>query len=244
MSFRYQILLIIIAATLSGCNIASNHHQGKVIVCLTFDDQDSSVYQVAVPIMEEFGYHGTLFVNSGNLGDAGKMSSGQVDELYRDLGWEIGGHSLNHDLLPSLSLAEAQASIITDWQNLKAMGWNPQSFALPFGYCPQAFYPTLNRHYKYLRGSSDFPMICPLNYQGLGYLPWQSDWEAATAKDRVLRGVSRGENLVIIGFHTFDLGAKYSTIDCDSGEFRSFLQWLKSHDITVLTLREAMVELQ
>ena len=243
MSFRYLILLIIISIALSSCNVIDNDYKAEVIVCLTFDDQDSSVYELADPILEEFGYRGTLFVNSGTLGETGKMSAEQVRELYQIRGWEIGGHSLNHDLLPSLSIGEAMNSIVTDWQNLCDLGVDPQSFALPFGYCPQELYPILGKYYKYIRGSNDFSMICPLNKHALGYLPWQSDWTAANAEDRVIRGMSLGENLVIIGFHTFDRDAKYATIDCDSKEFRSFVQWLKSHKIEVLTLREAMEKL-
>lgn len=207
---------------------------------LTFDDQHHSIYDKAFPLMKKYGFRGTLFVNSGRFGWQDLMSVQEICILGLEEGWEIGGHSLYHENLSNISEDEAIHSVTQDYNNLKSLGLNPVSFALPKGQCPLFLYPYLNSLYKYIRNSFDYSMHHPINTQNLGYLPFQTGWTASEIKARIYRGIASNEALIIIGFHRFDADTSIFTDNCSSEEFRNTLRFLKDNKFRVLPLKEAL----
>lgn len=65
---------------------------------LTVDDAFTSFYEVGLPIVKEYGYPLTLFVNTDAVGSNGYMSWEQLKEA-QDAGVAIGNHSATHDYL-------------------------------------------------------------------------------------------------------------------------------------------------
>jgi peptidoglycan/xylan/chitin deacetylase (PgdA/CDA1 family) len=98
-------------------------------VSLTFDDGDASQYK-ARPMLATRGMHATFYVSSGNK----TISWAQVTDLYGD-GNDIGGHTVNHVDLTSSSLTYDQKvrEVCDDRQTLAQRGYDPVSFAYPFG---------------------------------------------------------------------------------------------------------------
>jgi hypothetical protein len=209
-------------------------------VVLTFDDQHISVYENALPLMQEYGFRGTSFVNSANLGSQNLMTWDHVRQMELDFNWETGGHTLHHEQLNQLSLEEAKASILNDKLSLLNNGLQPESFALPRGQCPSQLYSFLMDLYPNIRGSSDFAMFKPLNRKALGYLAFQTGWNAEVVKHRIIRGIASGESLIIIGFHRFDAEDEGYTDSCTSEVFRDILEFLKHNQLEVLPLKEAV----
>ena len=106
---------------------------------LTFDDAQATQYQ-AKQVLADHDMHGTFFVNSDDVcvtDCAGEwnMTWDQLDALAAD-GNEIGGHTLAHaDLTDgTIPLAERQRQVCEDRANLAARGFDPVSFAYPFGH--------------------------------------------------------------------------------------------------------------
>jgi peptidoglycan/xylan/chitin deacetylase (PgdA/CDA1 family)/sulfur relay (sulfurtransferase) complex TusBCD TusD component (DsrE family) len=99
---------------------------------LTFDDGNVEHSTVVQPMLQSHGMKGTFYVNSGLVGNAGKMSWAQVQALA-STGNEIGGHTLDHPDLTTLSTADATTEIANDRQNFIAHGITPTDFAYPFG---------------------------------------------------------------------------------------------------------------
>lgn len=104
----------------------------KTVVSLTFDDGNADQFTNAAPMLQSHGMHGTFYINSGLIGQAGKMTWDQVHQLAGQ-GNEIGGHTLDHQDLTTLTTAQATNEIVQDRQNLIAQGFNPTAFAYPFG---------------------------------------------------------------------------------------------------------------
>ena len=67
-------------------------------VVITFDDGYRDVYQHALPVMERYGYTGTLYLIVEQIGVGGYMNKKQLKELV-DRGWEVGSHSETHSNL-------------------------------------------------------------------------------------------------------------------------------------------------
>ena len=71
-------------------------------VLLTFDDGYLDNYTVAAPILHKFGFTGTFYLVTGQVGSGEYMSWEQVAGLAR-LGMDIGSHTVSHPDLTTLS---------------------------------------------------------------------------------------------------------------------------------------------
>jgi peptidoglycan/xylan/chitin deacetylase (PgdA/CDA1 family) len=104
---------------------------GQVIVSLNFDDGLSSQLQAAA-ILEARGMRGTFYLNSTRLGQSGRLTVDQARTL-QGAGHEIGGHTLTHPRLTSLSADDQRKEICNDRVALLNAGLRVTSFAYPFG---------------------------------------------------------------------------------------------------------------
>ncbi len=114
-------------------------------VLITFDDGYANNFEIAAPILKEFGFPATLFVVVQTVGWDNKwhdpasetripmVSWTQLKEL-RAAGWEIGSHTMNH---PNLQKTEPKV-ISIEMEKSRAvinefLGETPDTFAYPYG---------------------------------------------------------------------------------------------------------------
>ena len=98
---------------------------------IQFDDGVADQYGT-LPILNAHGMHATFYVNSGVVGDAAHMSWDQVTDLVT-AGNEIAGHTLTHANLKKLKTPAARQEVCGDRVALFDQGFQPVSFAYPFG---------------------------------------------------------------------------------------------------------------
>lgn len=123
------------------------------VVAVTFDDGFRSVGERALPLMEELGMPGTVFVPTSFAGQEGPMAWPGIsqwlgtphekelvpmswDDLRRlgERGWEIGSHSRTHPRLTSLGDSELREELEGSRVDCEdAMGRPCTSLAYPFG---------------------------------------------------------------------------------------------------------------
>jgi peptidoglycan/xylan/chitin deacetylase (PgdA/CDA1 family) len=104
---------------------------GPVIVTFGFDDGYADQYNTR-SILAQHGMHATFYVNSGVVGDSVHLTWAQLTDLYSD-GNEIGGHGLTHANLKNLKGTALRQEVCGDRVNLFNQGFQPTSFAYPFG---------------------------------------------------------------------------------------------------------------
>jgi peptidoglycan/xylan/chitin deacetylase (PgdA/CDA1 family)/glycosyltransferase involved in cell wall biosynthesis len=116
-------------------------------IVLTFDDGYLDNYTNLLPLMQQYGYRGVLYL----LGDfevrhnqwdlaadpteprAELMSEAQK-QAFVAAGWEIGAHTLTHPRLAGLPAAEAAHELAASKAELeRRLGINILSFAYPYG---------------------------------------------------------------------------------------------------------------
>lgn len=121
--------------------------QGKArgrVAAITFDDGFLSVYQYAMPILDDLGFHATNFFVSSRMGldNAWDNERAQRDKImtFDDMrewavhGHEVGGHTLDHLHLKDIPLKEARRQIVENKKKLEQELAAPlMSFAYPFG---------------------------------------------------------------------------------------------------------------
>jgi peptidoglycan/xylan/chitin deacetylase (PgdA/CDA1 family) len=103
----------------------------SVVVSLTYDDGTADQIQ-AGSLMGKYGMRGTFYINSGRLGSAGYMRVSDALDLQA-AGNEIGGHTVSHADLPTLSTDEARRQVCNDRVNLLNAGLTVKNFAYPYG---------------------------------------------------------------------------------------------------------------
>jgi peptidoglycan/xylan/chitin deacetylase (PgdA/CDA1 family) len=101
-------------------------------VVISFDDGYLDVYQNAFPIMEHYGFTGTVYIVANRLESDGFLQVEQLKELL-DHGWDVGSHSMTHTEL-TLNHALVRMEILQSRLDLEnALGIKVFSFAYPFG---------------------------------------------------------------------------------------------------------------
>jgi len=101
-------------------------------VAITFDDGMQDIYTTAFPIMQHYGFSGTLFLIAAWINGEGVMNTAEIQEMISG-GWEIGSHSMTHfDLTSDYSQLRYQ---LFDSKNKleKMFGVPVNTVAYPFG---------------------------------------------------------------------------------------------------------------
>jgi peptidoglycan/xylan/chitin deacetylase (PgdA/CDA1 family) len=102
----------------------------RTVVSLTFDDGNAD-QQAAVNTMNILGLKGTFFTTTGFVDGAGYFTRAQLTSLAAS-GHEIGGHSVTHPDMTTLSAAEAGRQACNSRATLSSWGFSVTSFAYPF----------------------------------------------------------------------------------------------------------------
>jgi len=237
---KIVLTLTLIITVLFSCRFTTRTGKHETIVCINFDDNALSVYENALPIMNQYGFRGTMFVNSGLVGRTNRLSWIQLDSLKNYHGWEIGGHTLHHELLSDLSYNEAEQNIKSDYLNLKAHGLNPKSFATTYGHCPTEYYQIISKYYKNTRTCFNIPMYVPLDRNLLGCFSMTNEMSAQYIMNRITMGLVEGENLIILLFHEVsDQNISYLS-NCTPATFAEIMRRLNELKVKVMPLHEAV----
>ena len=109
--------------------------EGTVVV--TFDDGFRDFYSEAHPVMRDHGFRATVFLATGFIGGKFKgerecLAASEIRELLGD-GVEFGSHTVTHPQLRELTLAQAQAELVTSKNTIEEMlGKNVELFSYPY----------------------------------------------------------------------------------------------------------------
>jgi peptidoglycan/xylan/chitin deacetylase (PgdA/CDA1 family) len=108
---------------------------------LTFDDGYEGVYSGAFPVMQKYGFQGTVFLIAEDFGSQAPgtgrafpiITADEVNELLR-AGWQIGSHTVTHPKLSECSDEQVEYQVFDSKKILEnRFGANVMTFAYPFG---------------------------------------------------------------------------------------------------------------
>lgn len=125
---------------------------GRPTAAVTFDDAHRSVFTHALPLLERFGFPGTVFVPTAYAGTGRPMAWAGYDRwlgtphepelacmdwdelrALRDAGWEIGSHTRSHPRLTTLPDAELDSELQGAREDCEAaLGQACVSLAYPY----------------------------------------------------------------------------------------------------------------
>ncbi|TIH33026.1 polysaccharide deacetylase family protein [Subtercola vilae] len=117
-------------ATAAASPVTSAVAKPLTVVSLTFDDGNVD-QKAAASTLAQYKLAGTFFINSGFIGGTNYFTVADLSAL-KAAGNEIGGHTVSHPDLTTLSAAEAKRQICSDRINLTNWGFAVSDFAYPF----------------------------------------------------------------------------------------------------------------
>ena len=102
-------------------------------VVLTFDDGYENNYTTLLPILEEYGMKGTVYMITNRIGREGYLTWNQLRDMQAR-GMEIGSHTANHIPLTTLSREQQRdelrlSKLMLEWKGMKTI----YSFSYPNG---------------------------------------------------------------------------------------------------------------
>lgn len=117
--------------------VVAHWNQGQPLpsrpVVLTFDDGYPSVYSQAFPILKDFAFTATLFINTAKLDKPNGLTTARLAEMV-GAGFEVGSHTINHLDLTGVSDKVLAREVAGSREGLaQALGRAPVSFAYPAG---------------------------------------------------------------------------------------------------------------
>ncbi len=121
------ITLSELAALRAGLISAPSHP-----IVLTFDDGYRDFYQNAFPILRAHGFHATIFVITGFVGQERYLTWEMITELDRSGLVEIGAHTVHHPDLTTLPHPETEIRACTEILE-RAVAHAVTAFAYPAG---------------------------------------------------------------------------------------------------------------
>ena len=130
-----QSRIVAAAALAAGSLLASPaiaHAAPLTVVTIQFDDGNADTIQWIDGSLNTHGFHATWYVNSGSIETAGHLTWAQLTSVSQ-AGNEIASHTVNHVDIKKLKLAQARIQVCQDRVTLAAHGFQPESFAYPFG---------------------------------------------------------------------------------------------------------------
>jgi peptidoglycan/xylan/chitin deacetylase (PgdA/CDA1 family) len=124
----------------------SGRRSSEKPVVLTFDDGFSDFATAAVPVLQEFHFHATMFLPTAFIGKSAArrqfngrdcMTWAEARRLQRE-GMEFGSHTVSHPKLVKLSWPEVESEVTNSKDEIEQqLGCAVPGFAYPYAF-PQA----------------------------------------------------------------------------------------------------------
>jgi peptidoglycan/xylan/chitin deacetylase (PgdA/CDA1 family) len=214
------LVLCLMATTVASASLLSNK---TAIVTISMDDIYDGQYKYAYPILHDRNINATVFVNTGNVGQtAGNgtityLTDPQLTEM-RDAGWEIASHTVTHPDMTTLNNSQLEYEVKGSKNYLIAHGFNPQTFAYPYGKYNDDVTQVVKKYYVIARntnqGMNPIPLdITSFNLEGRGV----DNQNEIVIKGWIDEAIANNQWLVLY-FHNINASGYINTSATEGGQ--------------------------
>jgi peptidoglycan/xylan/chitin deacetylase (PgdA/CDA1 family) len=126
----------------------------KPMVSITFDDGWQSVYDRALPLLNQHGFRSTQYVNASSIETPNFMTAAEVQQMH-DAGHEFAAHSYDHVDLTSIGTDRLDEELRRSEEALAAAGLSTDNLAPPYGRSDPQVDWYASKYYNIVRGTDD-----------------------------------------------------------------------------------------
>jgi peptidoglycan/xylan/chitin deacetylase (PgdA/CDA1 family) len=126
----------------------------KPMVSITFDDGWQSVYDRALPLLNQHGFRSTQYVNPGSIETPNFMTAAEVQQMH-DAGHEFAAHSYEHIDLTSIGTDRLDDELRKSEEALAAAGLSTDNLAPPYGRSDAQVDWYASKYFDIMRGTDD-----------------------------------------------------------------------------------------
>jgi peptidoglycan/xylan/chitin deacetylase (PgdA/CDA1 family) len=222
---------------------------GVVTIC--FDDCHGSVYTLARPKMDQYGYPGMAYAIPDQVGLAGNLTTAQLQALERLNGWEVGGHATTtaaHNqagAFTALTAEQVDAEMVQmkTWLNSAAYR-GADHFAYPQGLFNPTVLDATARYYRTGRLAAApraNEMLPPVDL--LKLRAWTSGNDLPTLQG-IVDAARAGGAWAIIVFHVITTGAVSDPQNqTTKANFDAFIDYINAQGVPVRTVTDVLAAL-
>ncbi|MEW1820414.1 fibronectin type III domain-containing protein, partial [Arthrobacter sp. NPDC080031] len=228
--------LLLIGFSIVYINVPAHAALPKTIVSLTFDDGNADQLP-AEQLLKSLGLHGTFFITTSWIDNPSWLTRANLNSIAAD-GNEIGGHTITHPDLTTLSTSAATNEVCGGRTTLASWGFNATDFAYPFAAENSSVEQIVkNCGFASARNLGDIrsPASCsgcpfaetlpPANpYNTAAPDEVDSTWTLQNLEDLVTNA-EPGGGWVQLTFHHIAVGTD-PTLTIDPNLFKTFVTWL------------------
>lgn len=224
----------------------------RPMVSITFDDGWKSVYDRALPTLDEHGFPSTQYVSPGTIETPQYMTADQLQRLH-EAGHEIAAHSFSHVDLTALDVGKLDEELRKSDEMLEAAGLPTDGMAAPFGKLDPQVDWYARRYFELVRGtSSGINTRQNLDPSDLTVF-YVTDRTTTQELEAALAETARVDGWLILVYHQIapsasagvpddTLGADGSTVTSDV--FAAHVELVADSGIDVQTVTRAFEQLQ
>jgi peptidoglycan/xylan/chitin deacetylase (PgdA/CDA1 family) len=215
----------------------------RPLVSLSFDDGTGSHYTQVFPKLQSSGFLGTFYIISSYVDDAccpAQLTTPQVKAMSA-AGMEIGGHTVTHPDLTTLTSAQQDAELQNSKTFLQGLTGKPvTSFASPYGAYNSALLTKIKALYATHRTVDDgFNQAGTTDFNKLKARQVLNTTTPAQVQAWVNQAKADGSWLILV-FH--DIYANPATYDTSPANFVADIDVVKNSGVTVKTVSDAAAE--
>lgn len=118
--------------SLENITKSGNTRWNRPMVSITFDNGWRSVYTQAVPVLNNYSYKGTFYINPSIIETPHFMSAANLNTLSKS-GHEIAAHGYSHADMTMMSQNALDDQLRQGQTYLIEAGYSANNFALPYG---------------------------------------------------------------------------------------------------------------
>jgi peptidoglycan/xylan/chitin deacetylase (PgdA/CDA1 family) len=224
----------------------------KPMVSITFDDGWQSVYDRALPLLNQHGFRSTQYVNASSIETPNFMTAAEVQQMH-DAGHEFAAHSYDHVDLTSIGTDRLDEELRRSEEALAAAGLSTDNLAPPYGRSDPQVDWYASKYYNIVRGTDDgINTRQNLDPHDLKVFYVTDETTPATLAE-ALAETSRMNGWLILVYHQIataeSTGTQENTIAADRSTitrdvFAAQLQLIDQSGIEVLPVTQAFKKLQ
>ena len=240
----FSIFLGVFAALpTTKASAAAQNPQPAAKVSFTFDDGYQSFLTEAAPALQTYGYSGTAYMTTSFVGQPNFLTWSQTSQLRDQYGWEIGSHSVTHPLMTNLTATQLEKEVANSKKALQNRGFNPTSFATPYGDYNEKVVAAIAKHYTNHRPFHDTGYnTWPYNNYLLRVQQVQRGVSVETVKSYIDEA-NRSNTWLILVFHDIKDVPSEDPQDYEyaTDDLASIAGYVKSQGIAVSNVSDGLV---